>query len=385
MCKWLVWSDETAHSPLTGGLATQTATPDPVSPALDPVLAVSRGFDAEDLDGFPCIEESPEFRDGLPCNDEDQKVRDEFPRSEDLQGQAHSEGLNSTSDIENTAISRILRIAEKSERLRQSDFGVQIVPASRSPSELSAHQMGLSLAGTSRSKKETIDSTSAQAIEGQGQLSIADRALLRKYGPSNQPEETVPEPDIHDGTIPAIQRVDGHLLRRHLSLYDRMLLRKYSVSGSVSIPPSYSSLSSSPAAPPFESTKKRRRFYKKAQRNEERSWSSSGGLSLRVSVPGCRAACSSCHVDLSFSFVFWSFPLHAIVSCTGSRWSVTTGLFTRVYFSGGTCTQVSKQVAGFGSCRHRFRSIHDSCGAPPRVGTSSFNGKIDFGSVGCRS
>ena len=69
--------------------------------------------------------------------------------------------------------------------------------------------MGLSLAGTSRLKKDTIDSTSAQAIEGQEQLSISDRALLRKYGLSNQPEETVPEPDIHDGTIPAIQRSES--------------------------------------------------------------------------------------------------------------------------------------------------------------------------------
>ena len=48
-----------------------------------------------------------------------------------------------------------------------------------------------------------------------------------------------------------------------------MLLRKYSVSGNVSIPPSYSSLSSSPAAPPIESTKKRRRFYKKANLGRE--------------------------------------------------------------------------------------------------------------------
>ena len=114
--------DETVDSPLTGGLATQTATPDPVSPALDPVLAVSRGLDPEYSDGFPSIEQDPGFRDGLPCIEQDRKVRDEFPRSEDLQGQAHSEGLNSTSDIENTAISRISRIAEKSERLRQSDF-----------------------------------------------------------------------------------------------------------------------------------------------------------------------------------------------------------------------------------------------------------------------
>ena len=92
--------EEMADSPLAGELATQTATSDPVSPAPDPVLAISRGFDAEDLDGFPSIEESPEYRDGLPCNEEDRKVRDVFPRSEDLQGQAHSEGLNSTSDIE---------------------------------------------------------------------------------------------------------------------------------------------------------------------------------------------------------------------------------------------------------------------------------------------
>ena len=70
--------DESVDSPLTGGLATQTAIPDPVSPALDPVLAVSRGFDPEDSDGFPSIEQDPGFRDGLPCNEQDRKVRDEF-------------------------------------------------------------------------------------------------------------------------------------------------------------------------------------------------------------------------------------------------------------------------------------------------------------------
>ena len=101
------------------------------------------------------------------------------------------------------------------------------------------------------------------------QLTIADRALMRKYGLSNQPEETDPEPDIHGGIIPALQGVDGHPPRRHLSLYDRMLLQKYAVPRSLSIPPSYSSLSSSPAAPPIESTKKRRRFYKKANLGRE--------------------------------------------------------------------------------------------------------------------
>ena len=116
--------DETVDSPLTGGLATQTAVPDPVSPALDPVLAVSRGFDPEDSDGFPSFKQDPGFRDGLPCYEQDRKVRDEFPRSEDLQGQAHSEGLNSTSDIENTAISVIhaLRKSPNDSASRISEF-----------------------------------------------------------------------------------------------------------------------------------------------------------------------------------------------------------------------------------------------------------------------
>ena len=143
------------------------------------------------------------------------------------------------------------------------------MPTSGSPSELSAHQMGLSLAGTSRSKNDTIDSTGILDVGDTVQLTIADRALMRKYGLSNQPEESVPEPDIHGGTIPAIRGVDGHPPRRHLSLYDRMLLRKYSVPGSFSIPPSYSSLSSSPSAPPLESSKKRRRIYKKANLGRE--------------------------------------------------------------------------------------------------------------------
>ena len=47
---------------------------------------------------------------------------------------------------------------------------------------------------------------------------------------------------------------------------------------------------------------------KSGQRNEERSWSSSGGLSLRISVPGCRATCSSWYV--CFSFCFESWPSH---------------------------------------------------------------------------
>ena len=233
------------------------------------------------------------------------------------------------------------------------------MPASGSPSELSAHQMGLSLAGTSRSKKATIDSTGILDVGDTVQLTIADRALMRKYGLSNQPEETVPEPGIHDGTIPAIQGVDGHPPRRHLSLYDRMLLRKYSATELFVIV----FLSSGVSNRKHEEEEKVLQKGKSGQRSEERSWSSTGGLSLRISVPGCRATCSSGQVDSSSSFEFWTFllhALHAIVSHAGSRWSFTTGLSTGVCISGTTCTPVGKQVAGFGGCSHRFRCIHDS-------------------------
>ena len=86
-----------------------------------------------------------ESRDGFPCNDEDQEVRDEFPRSEICRIRIFELYFGRYKYCIYRGFSRI---GEKSERLRQSDFGVQIVPASRSPSELSAHQMGLSLAGT---------------------------------------------------------------------------------------------------------------------------------------------------------------------------------------------------------------------------------------------
>ena len=159
-----------------------------------------------------------------------------------------------------------------------------------------------------------------RAIEGQEQLSISDRALLRKYGLSNQPEETVPEPDIHDGTIPATQRVDGHPPRRHLSLYDRMLLRKYSVSGNVSMPPSYSSLSSFPTAPPVESTKKRRRFYKKANLGREMrkeagqvQEGSPCGFPSQVAEPPVRAVTSISHSPLTSGPSHFTLLYHTLV------------------------------------------------------------------------
>ena len=204
-------TDKTVDSPLLGELATQTATPDPVSPAL-PDFAVSRDFDHEVSDGFPSITQDPGFRDGLPRSEQDRKVRDEFPRNDDFQGQGHFEGLNSTSDCETTVFSRVFHVAEKSERLRESDFGVQIVPASRSPSELSAHQMGLPLAGTVRLKPEpiSIDPMSTLAICDLTQLSISDRALLRKYKSSGQAQELPRQAETYNDNTAAVRRVDGH-------------------------------------------------------------------------------------------------------------------------------------------------------------------------------
>ena len=235
--------------------------------------------------------------DGFPSSSHVSEVRDGFPSTHIM---------DSTQSAKSTGFTHIFRISENSERLRESDPGVQIVPASRSPSELSAHQMGSPLAGTTRLEEESIHSmpgSTALAIEGQEQLSISDRALLRKYGLSNQPEETVPEPDTHDGTIPVIQRVDGHPPQRHLSLYDRMLLRKYSVSGNVAMPSDYSSLSSfPPTAPPVESAKKRRRFYNKTNLGREMKKeagrvqeSSPCGFPSQVAEPPVRASTSTSH------------------------------------------------------------------------------------------
>ena len=253
------------------------------------------------------------------------------------------------------------------------------MPASRSPSELSAHQMGLSLAGTTRLKEEALHSmsgTSALAF-GDRELSISDRALLRKYGPSGQQQETTREPDTHHGTIPVVQRVDGHPLQGHLSLYDRMLLRKYSVSGNASVPSDCSLLSSiPPTAPPVESTKKRRRFFKKGKLSRDMKKEagqvqegSPCGFSSQVAEP----TCSSCNNYFSFCTESCAFPLHVIVLYAGPGRSPATGLFAIIYFTGGTCTQISEQVASFSGCRLRFCCVYDSCCTSPRFCTSSFS------------
>ena len=133
-------------SPL-GGAGNPNCHFSTVSPALDPDFGFSHG--SELRDAFPSSQEKtvlasdPVRFDGFPS------PRDEFPRSDGFQGQAHL--MDSTQSRDKVRDLRsIFRISENSERLRESDSGVQIVPASRSPSELSAHQMGLSLAGASR-------------------------------------------------------------------------------------------------------------------------------------------------------------------------------------------------------------------------------------------
>ena len=203
--------------------------------------------------------------------------------------------MNSISDDTSTVFSADFHVGEKSERLRQSDFGVQIVPASRSPSELSAHQMGLPLAGTVRLKSEpiSIDPISTLATGESTQLSISDRALLRKYKSTGQAQEFPRQAETYKENTAAVRRVDGHPPELRLSLYDRILLRKYSIPGS----------SVSPVVPlPIESTKKRRRFHQKGKLIEEVTKEVSGyencqdqegspcGFSSQVAEPPVRAA-----------------------------------------------------------------------------------------------
>ena len=252
--------------------------------------------------------------DAFPSSAEVSDHRDGFPRA----------GVMEYSEYSDSVFSRDFHTDENSERVRESDSGVQIVPASGSPSELSAHQMGLSLAGASRLKEEPIHSipgTSALAIGGHEQLSISDRALLRKYGLSGQRQESTREPEAHHGTIPIVQRVDGHPPQADLNLYDRMLLRKYTVPATASMFSDSSSLASVPPySPPVESAKKRRRFYKKAKLSREMkkgSWSSTGGLSLRISSqvaePPVRAVTSISHSPSSPGPSHFTLLYHTLV------------------------------------------------------------------------
>ena len=214
--------------PFRGGWQPQTATPDP--PACTD-FAISRAECPELADGFS-TSNFPAVPDGFPSISEGCESRDELPRSGVIH-QVESGSMNSISDNTSTVFSGDFHVGEKSERLRQSDFGVQIVPASRSPSELSAHQMGLPLAGTVRLKSEpiSIGPISTLAIGESTQLSISDRALLRKYKSSGPAQEFPRQAETYKENTAAVRGVDGHPPELHLSLYDRILLRKYSVPG----------------------------------------------------------------------------------------------------------------------------------------------------------
>ena len=164
--------------------------------------------------------------------------------------------------------------------------------------------MGASLAGTSRLKIEPIgvDPISTLAIGESVQLSISDRALLRKYKPSEQVQQISRQAETYKEIAAGVPRVDGHPPEPPLSLYDRMLLRKYSVPGMETTPSHSSTLSSSPPVSlPAESMKKRRRFYQKGKlskdvtkedprnENSQDQEGSPCGFSSKVAEPPVRA------------------------------------------------------------------------------------------------
>ena len=243
-----------------GGLASQTANSDPSTVCTVP--AVSHDENQEHFDGF---QSTAEFL-------------DELQSSAELKGCEHSEG-DSTPDCESTAFSRISCVAEKSEEVRQSVFGVQNLPASVSSSELGPHQMGGSLAGTVRFsdmlhsetdpahpdgfsrlrlKSKPVDpvpsdgppacqkvrKVSYQSIVEVSKvrvsvfLSISDRALLRRFGSQETARKNfhrVGDSRLEVST--SVSRVDGHPLKLSSNLFDRALLRRF--------PDAASSLSSS--------------------------------------------------------------------------------------------------------------------------------------------
>ena len=209
--------------------------------------------------GGRLISHFPDKRDGCPSSAELSEGRDGFPRPGDT-------------EYSDTVFLRDFHADENSERVRQSDSGVQIVPASRSPSELSAHQMGLSLTGTVRLKSEpiSVDPTGTVDIGESVQLSISDRALLRKYKSPEQVKEDSQQAGTYKQEIStSVSRVDGHPPKPSLSLYDRMLLRKYPDAGTkTTLSHSSTLVSSPPVAHPGESVKKRRRFYQKGNSNK---------------------------------------------------------------------------------------------------------------------
>ena len=260
-------------SPHPGGLASQTAFPSPACTELG--ISGELADDDEVRDGCPSIEDSV-HPDGFTAISQFPEHPDAFPSTAEVSD--HRDGFPSSGDVEypNTLFSRDLHTGKNSERVRESDSGIQIVPAGGSPSELSAHQMGLSLAGASRLKQEPIHfipGASSYAMDGHERLSISDRALMRKYGLPGRQQEVIRKSDAGNETIPIVQRVDGHPPQGNLKLYDRMLLRKYSASGSASVPADFSSLVSVPCfSPPVESGEKEEKILQESKsgwRDEE--------------------------------------------------------------------------------------------------------------------
>ena len=209
-----------------------------------PTAVLDFAVGSADPDEFSTVAACDELLDGFPSISED---LDGLPR------------------CESTVFTPILHISENSEQLRESDFGVQIVPASGSPSELSAHQMGLSLAGTTRLKTEPTAPTGILNIEEPINMSIADRVLLRRFNTSEQGKEVSQNSaSFEQEDSKTVSRVDGHPQEQSMSLFDRMLLRKYPDAATKTIPSISSSMVSAPrVAHSGGSVKKRRRFYVK--------------------------------------------------------------------------------------------------------------------------
>ena len=242
----------------------------PLDGAGNPNCLHSDGFPSsqisEVLDGLTTISHVFDQRDGCPSSAEVSECRDGFPRPGDT-------------EYSDTVFSRDVHADENSERVRQSDSGVQIVRASRSPSELSAHQMGLLLAGTIRLKSEPIgidptgildigeterfDYCRSCALAQEQVIRKGQRRIRNKQGHTYQQENST-----------SVSRVDGHPPKPSLSLYDRMLLRKYPDAGmKTMLSPSSTLVSSPPVVHPVESVKRRRRFCgkEKFQQSQYRS------------------------------------------------------------------------------------------------------------------
>ena len=310
-------------SPYRPGLSTQTATVS-TSPVLVPVVSpisahgseVRDGFPSfqqvpEHCDEFPCIPETSEDRDGFPSFQQDPEHCDEFSCIPETSGFSRSGGVvdhahlgetftNSSSDAE-PSFSRVFRDDEKFEGVRQSDSGVQNLPASVSSSELSAHQMSGALAAKAQITSieptgleaggsdgcplfglmsgitdavESAEEIPSEQCGGSGTtaimedvtsefLTISDRALLRRCGQTDTGQKSINSIDVSrsQGSTTG-SRVDGHPPNLSTNILDRVLLRRFP-----DIPPSLSSSSGSAvvlASPPCrgveETTKKRKRF-----------------------------------------------------------------------------------------------------------------------------